>query len=252
MKAIAFLFLFALILTSCNLMPAAQPPTPEAPPTSTATPTLPPPQVLSPTPQPTDTPEPTATVTPSPTPFTPFEAAVNVDQVNVRSGPGYLFRVNVNVSEGTVFTILGQAPGGEWLYVETSTGMNGWVFTQLFDLPVPLEDLPLIQPENVTLITGRVQDAQSQPVSGIQYYLTQGEGLRERRTDAMTDESGIFYAFMPLGESGSWKVVYTAVACTSNTMDAECNCLGGVCGTSDPLETTITLPWDDPLLFTWK
>ncbi len=251
MKAMPFLLLISLLLTSCALPVLQQiptQPTPSPEPSST----LPLPLVLSPTPAATDTPEPTPTLTPSPTPFEPFEAAVNVDRVNVRSGPGYLFRVNINVAEGTKFTILGKAPGGEWLYVETSTGMKGWVFAQLFDLPVPVSDLPVIQPQNVLVITGRVQDPQGSPISGIQYYLLQGEGLRARRTDAMTDETGTFYAFMPLTESGTWLVAYTAVACTSNTMDADCNCLNGVCGTSDPLDMTITLPWDDPLLFTWK
>ena len=246
MKVIAIFVIMVGLLTACGL-PVFQQGTPSQP-----TQTSPPPQVSSPTPLPSSTPEPTATPTPSPTPFAPFEAAVIVEQVNVRSGPGYLFRIQDNVAKGTVFTIHGQSLGGEWVSIETSAGMKGWVFTQLFDLAVPLGDLPIIQPQNVQLITGQVQDPQGRLISGIQYYLTQGEGLRARRTDAMTDATGTFYAFMPLTESGTWLVVYTAVACTSNTMDADCNCLGGVCGTSDPLETSITLPWDDPLLFTWK
>ena len=70
----------------------------------------------------------------------------------------------------------------------------------------------------------------------------------------MTDISGTFYAFMPPDTSGTWLVSYTAVSCTSNTMDANCNCNAGVCGSPDPGSISVVFPRsaDEPLAFTWR
>ena len=111
---------------------------------------------------------------------------------------------------------------------------------------------PEIQVQDAQIITGRVANAQSEPISGIQFALTQSNTVTTQRTDAMTDAEGIFYAFMPTSASGVWSVAYTAVSCKSNTMDANCNCLGGVCGAPDPLSQTVSLPQKQALIFTWK
>ncbi len=68
----------------------------------------------------------------------------------------------------------------------------------------------------------------------------------------MTDSSGNFFAFMPLSASGAWTISYTAVACTSNTMDANCNCRNNSCGRPYPDSLTVTLPHDDVLIFAWR
>ncbi len=68
----------------------------------------------------------------------------------------------------------------------------------------------------------------------------------------MTDSSGNFFAFMPLPASGAWTISYTAVACTGNTMDANCNCRNNSCGRPYPDSLTVTLPHDDVLIFAWR
>lgn len=255
MKWILLLLVFVLALSACSLpnqfqtqptpAPTTASPTPQ-PPTSTAT--------LPPTPAATATvtASPTATVTYTPTPYTAFRARTMVENVNLRLNPGYLFPIKLVIPAGSSFLVLGKSPGGEWIYGETSTNSRGWIFRQLLESDNDLLAIPVIEPENVQLVTGKVVDSQGGPVSGIQYYLVPATGTSPLRTDAMTDEEGIFYAFLPEGYEGEWKVIYTAVACTSNTMDSECNCVGGLCGTSDPLEQTITLPQTAPLTFTWK
>lgn len=252
--------LFVLILlTSCSAVGLDSPiptMTELAQATTTATPA--PTQTPTPSPSLTLAPSATATVAPSPTqtltptPFIPFMAAVWADNVNVRISPGYLFPIIKNVAQGTEFLVLGKSPGGEWIQVESATGWVGWVFAKLVDSEADLQFTPVIQPSSVQLVRGQVQDVQGNPISGIQFALTQGNQPDEQRTDALTDDTGNFYAFMPPSAAGSWAVSYTAIACTSNTMDSSCNCLGGICGDPSPLSITITLPQTEPLVFAWK
>ena len=43
-----------------------------------------------------------------------------------------------------------------------------------------------------------------------------------------------------------------AVSCTSNTMDADCNCISNYCGFGHPSSMTVLLPQSEPLDFLWK
>jgi hypothetical protein len=99
-----------------------------------------------------------------------------------------------------------------------------------------------------------VRDLAGVPISGIQFSIIQGSGNNAPRNDAVTDSSGRFYAFMPADAAGTWTVSYTAVSCTSNTMDSNWNCIGGRCGMPDPVAATLQLPGstETTLQFTWK
>ncbi|MFN7036761.1 MAG: SH3 domain-containing protein [Bellilinea sp.] len=200
----------------------------------------------------TPTPLPTATPTPTTTPFAPFEVRTAVDWVNVRANPGYLFEIQASVRKGTVFSVRGKSPGGEWIRVENDKGISGWIFAQLLDSPVDLQAVPVIQPENVVTVMGRVADRTGKPIRGIQFMITQGEAPNQQRSDATTDAEGVFYAFLPPGVRGDWVVEYTAIACTSNLMDEKCNCIGGTCGSPQPSKITINLPDFPALVFEWQ
>jgi hypothetical protein len=159
------------------------------------------------------------------------------------------------LSKGARLQVLGRSPGAEWVLAQTADNRVGWVFAQLLenqgsDWPAA----PLIQPPSVQVLKGSLQDERGIPISGIQFAFTQGAGSQAPRNDAMTDETGVFFAFMPLDASGIWTVSFTAVACTSNTMDASCNCKNGFCGKPQPESTSISLPTppDEVLRFVWK
>jgi SH3-like domain-containing protein len=194
----------------------------------------------------------TPTITPSPTPFSTFPASVWADHVNVRANPGYLFQVILNAAVNTSFMVLGKAPGGEWTLVQSQAGTKGWIFTQLLESEYDLQAIPVIEPNSVQRITGKLVDEAGHPISGVQFAITQESAQNEKRNDAMTDVTGEFIAFMPLSASGTWDVTYVAIACTSNTMDADCNCKDGYCGTVYPQTQTTTLPQGQELLFAWK
>ncbi len=214
--------------------------------------------------EPSSTPVKTATTLPTPistatpsgppteTPFAPFEATLSVDGINLRTNPGYLFAIKETLSVNSSIKVLGQAKGGEWLEVQAADGTQGWVFTQLVSSDVDLTGIPLIEPTDVQLLTGKVQDASGKPVSGLQFAITQTTGSTEEQNNAVTDATGQFYAYMPTRSSGMWAVIYTAISCSSNRMDQNCNCAGGVCGTVDPSAINVILPQTEDVLFTWK
>jgi len=194
----------------------------------------------------------TITVTPNPTPFVPFEVTTAVDYVNIRSNPGYLFNVNENVRLGTMLEVLGKCPGGEWIKVKTGTGATGWVFHMLLQTAQDLQAIPIIQPQNVLLVSGKVLDMNGQPVSGIVFNVMRGTGTDAPVTNAVTDVSGIFYAYLPGTATGDWQVNYAGIGCSSNLMDEHCDCKNGNCGVPEKTTQTVTLPQAEPVVFNWK
>lgn len=138
---------------------------------------------------------------------------------------------------------------------QTADGRVGWIFVQLIEgSGGEWIRVPISEPLAAQLITGSVKDLAGVPISGVQFALTQGNGALAPRTDAITDEAGIFYAYMPASASGSWYLSYAAIACTSNTMDAGCNPKNGVGGRPYPDGQYLTLPLASqaPLEFVWK
>jgi hypothetical protein len=168
--------------------------------------------------------------------------------VNLRVNPGRLFKVSRVLAQGTRLQLLGFAPGRQWLNVVNDEGVIGWVgidfVTGGSDGPQP----PVVEPKDVQAVTGTVLDVNGNPIGGIGFAVVQGS----QREEASTDGTGTFHAFLPTKFSGTWTVSFVSVACTSNTMDSNCNCLGGVCGKPDPETVLITLPMSTPLSFVWK
>lgn len=183
-----------------------------------------------------------ATPSPSGT-YVPFSVATTADNVALRKGPGYLFiRIGL-LPEGTSLRVLAKSRGGEWALVQTTDARVGWVFIQLTESSGGnWASVPLSEPLGAQLITGSVIDLAGVPISGVQFALTQGNGSLAPRNDAMTDESGTFYAYMPADASGQWYLRYAAIACISNTMDSNCNPKNGVGGRPYPEGQYIALP----------
>ena len=171
--------------------------------------------------------------------------------VNLRTSPGTLFSVSRVMPQGTRLQVLGLSPGQEWVRVRNDEGINSWVQLWLLD-EFPIGEFPILIPGNVITVTGRVLDENGLPVSGIGYAILGQSGSKSLRTDAITDATGTFYAYLPPSFSGAWTVSHVYVSCTSDTMDSNCNCLSNYCGTSNPLSQPITLPLNEPLTFIWK
>jgi hypothetical protein len=176
----------------------------------------------------------------------------SADNVNLRTRPGTLFPVSRLLANGTRLQVQGRAPGGQWLYVLTDSNIFGWVLVDLVQGGHDGGPFPLVEPQDVQIIKGRVIDLSGVPITGIGFAITQGAGPKAPRSDAATASSGQFYSYLPLSAGGLWQVSFVSVACTSNTMDANCKCLNGVCGHADPDSQLITLPYSGTLQFTWK
>jgi uncharacterized protein YraI len=183
--------------------------------------------------------------------FTPYVVRTSAQNVNLRLGPGTLFKVSRVMAQGTSLEIHGISNGGEWLYVKNDEGIFGWVGVNVVEGVNRDTFTPTVEPGDIFLVTGTVKTEPGVPVNGIGFALTQ-VGFSSRRTDAVTDSTGRFYAYIPSTLSGSWTVEYVSVACTSNTMDSNCNCKGGRCGAPDPRFAEISLPFSGELIFVWK
>jgi hypothetical protein len=173
-----------------------------------------------------------------------------VDALKLRVGPGELFPSLQLLYPTETVTVLGKAPGGEWILVETLDEVQGWVFGQLLEGEQDLHNVPLMEPENTQVVRGRLSDANGLPISGIQFALTLGT---TERTDALTDENGDFYAFLPADASGDWIVSHVAIACTSNAFaDQTCSSYkSGYTGVVQPDTRPVTLPTESTLIFEW-
>ena len=96
---------------------------------TTVPPAVPPTDTSTPTPTPTTPSTPTSTPippTPTSTPDT-RRASVTAGALNLRQGPGTGHGVITTLAQGTVVTVLGQNPAGNWLLVELSNGVQGWL-----------------------------------------------------------------------------------------------------------------------------
>lgn len=185
---------------------------------------------------------------PTPEPFGEVFVSTTVDNVNLRTNPGLLFTVSRVLPQNTRLRLLGQARGGEWLSVMNDEGISGWVNSNVVLAAYDGPPAPVIEPANVILVTGSVMTELDTPVSGVGFAVTQGA----RRTDAKTDETGRFYAYLPPTMSGIWTVGYVSIACASNTMDENCNCKSNYCGSPYPESIFVELPQREPLAFVWK
>lgn len=240
---IFYLFLLAGALAACSKQASAPLPTitPGSAADGTATPF-----VLPPTPIPSVTPA------GSPTPFVSFEVSPAVDGLKLRLGPGFLFDALRLLGADAVLTVQGKSPGSEWIRVAARDGAQGWVFAELLKSDVDLKAIPVITPEGLVVIRGRVVDVLGTPIQGIGFEL-KPEGAESGAT-AVSDASGEFFAFLPLGTSGTWTVTQNAVACKGNVWaDESCSTYKpGYIGAVEPQTQTVTLPQGGVLEFIWK
>lgn len=201
---------------------------------------------------PLPTPEPAPVISAYTTPYVPFYVVTQVENLVLRANPGQLFEAKTTLPNASRLLVLGRAPGGEWLLVQTPLERTGWVFSQYVTSEGDLKLVPFVQPADMQIVRGRVLDEDGKPITGIQFAVVQDKAGSPPRNDAITDETGTFYAFMPVNTTGTWAVSFTAITCTSNRMDKDCKCLNGVCGGPNPASISVTLPLEKSLEFVWK
>lgn len=247
-RLLRLLFVPALSL-ACTLSPVVTPP-----PTRTPSPTirLPARTPIAPTAtlRPTPTPEPATLAPPTPTlPAPVFTAEVRAERINLRSGPSTLHTVAGTLTKGNHVSVLGKAPGIDWVLVETSQGKTGWLSVKFLLLHGDLNRLEDVAVRSSYFIEGRVMDSKGTPINGVSLAIYQGEGAGQLRTEATSGADGRFYAYLPLGARGAWMVEVTGVSCKSWIMDSGCRYHGRF---SSNGKETIEPPLGAPLYFVFE
>jgi hypothetical protein len=85
-----------------------------------------------------DTPTPEASLTPTPRPG----AVVTTNSLNIRSGPDTAFSISGSASQGDQLEIIGQAYSCAWLKIKTTSGIEGWVSSELVSYEIPCSAIP--------------------------------------------------------------------------------------------------------------
>lgn len=164
-----------------------------------------------------------STITPTSLELQGLEARVIVQSINLRQGPSTVYLVMANLPENTLVTLLGKAQGDEWLLVDTGK-MQGWLAIAFLEISnrMILETLPIINPENAYVITGKIMNENAKPVEGVVVAVIQGTGNHAPRAESQTGQQGNFYAYLPPNSRGVWRVSIVGVSCQSWIMAENC------------------------------
>ena len=201
-----------------------------------ATSTYPPPITTEPLP-PTETARPTASLPTAPpalpptpaitaTPFGGMRVEVTVDNLFLRSGPGFLLPALEMYDTGEIVEAWGRASGWSWVYVKTGDDLYGWMKLELVKLDGDFYDLPETIPDGFVTVKGHVYTPDGSPASHITLSLTPPGGEAADEDAATTDNEGRFYFFLPEDSSGEWTLAAGAYGCESSAVDANCSLVG--------------------------
>ncbi len=178
-----------------------------------------------------------------------YSASVGVQVINLRAGPGTAFDVLGKYAQDAPLAVLGKSPGDEWLLVETPAGQLGWMTSIFINMETPIETVPIIPSAFSVMIKGTITQDNGKPVDKVKVAVYQQTVYGELRSDAATDDSGVFYVFLPNGSQGVFSVSVVGVDCTSSIMNADCEYTGKFDANGI---TQITLPSSENISFTYR
>ncbi|MFC1936592.1 SH3 domain-containing protein [Chloroflexota bacterium] len=101
--------------------------------------------LATPTPPATATPPATSTPTATMTPATIPMVEVIVGDTLIRKGPGEEYLISGQASAGQQFEVIGQSDDGEWIKVQISPSVEGWLQITAVELNVEIEELPVLE-----------------------------------------------------------------------------------------------------------
>ena len=227
-KNILILIVLFAGLAACQLPGGISEPTlPPLFPAATETaplPTIPPPNTATPTALPTAIS--TATQIPTATLLAPVHGVISVVSMNLRSGPSTLHNIVGKYAEGSPVSVVGQAPGGEWLKVEMADNRFGWMAGIFLDLDGDTSGLPFLSVSGSIIFEGRVVDVAGEPVDGISVaaFPTGTDG--SERTGGSSGADGHFYLYLPEDAGSDWSAAVVGVDCKSRIMGTACSYTG--------------------------
>jgi hypothetical protein len=152
-----------------------------------------------------------------------MSAEVGVTNLNLRAGPSTIYAILASYPENTEVLVVSRVPGNEWVRVQMPDEVTGWMSADLLDLGENVAYLPLEEVTESIVVSGRVMDSQARPVDGVNVAVLQRLADGNLRTDAITDEDGYFYAYVPQQSVGYWEAQIVGISCDSWIMDENCN-----------------------------
>lgn len=232
LKLIIPLIFLVSVLAGCgNATPAALP---------TPTPTYMP-LILLPTQAPTAQ---LPTVTPQPGPtatrraFDTIEATINVENLFLRKGPGFMFDYVRTYDTGERVAILMREPGNNWVLVQTADNRSGWMNLNYLSFNGDVTSLPVISVTGVQIIRGRVLRTDMTPATKIGVSIARVNDPGPDFEDyTMSNAFGEWYLYLPPEMRGDWVIGVNAYSPDSNAVDSSGNLVGGFPGAQK-----ITLP----------
>lgn len=240
-KPATLVIITGILLCACTAqptqLPAANEPTIAPSATESAVPTQPEPSP-SPTPQPTETPAPVV-----------LTAQVNVARLNLRSGPSILHDIINQYETGDSLSVIGVAPGKQWVKVIAKGDKIGWMMAAHMTLQGDLSALPVLPISESLVAVGKITTAAGEPLAGIQVGITRVGGLEVVRVDGISQADGTIYVYAPVEYQGTWLASVIGVDCTSPIVDSNCR----FSGKFEPVEgIPLKLPQENQINFIYR
>ena len=245
-QRIKFLLILLVLLhtAACSNARSDIPTQPEAPPTIQNTSTVT--STCTSTVEPTVTQTPTSTPQPTATPPSSFSSAINAHSALLRSGPSGMHQPILRYPYGTTVTITGKIAGDEWVFVQMADQNTGWLSVHYLNLDYPLSAVPVQAAAETGLIYGVIQDSTGNRLAGVGISVCIDLCYQSQRTDAVSNENGEFFAYIPSSNGNQLRVFVSSVDCGSPIMGTDCQ----LRGTFMPEEIIVKeFPNINPLLF---
>lgn len=168
------LLLLGSLLSACSPAQASPSPSTQPPvaavthspaPSQTTAPTVTePPTAIPPTPTATATPAPSETPTAAASPTPEAVTALTLRWVDVYAGPGEAYPVLASFAENIRFIVSGRTEAGDWLQIELSPQVPGWIASGNIELAgeseavrvVDISTLPKLTATPAAIQTGRI------------------------------------------------------------------------------------------------
>jgi len=212
---------------------------------------------LPPTPRPTNTPaaSPTPFQTLTPTTSPPISGEISAAYLNLRTGPSTFFDIVQTFVEGTQVTALRRTADSKWVQVEIEfeddPTLEGWMAILYLDLQSDITGLPVENFSPDRTITGRVEDTEGNPIPGINVAVILSNDQFDLRDDAVSDQNGVFTAYLPEDLAGTFDVQIVSWNCESPIADANCQ-LSGYIQVEDRAFVTVPEEEREELVFTYE
>ena len=201
----------------------------------------------------TPAPSPTPFQTPTPTTSPPISGSISAAFLNLRAGPSTFFDIIQTFVEGTQLTAIARTPDSKWVQVEIEfeddPTMQGWMAVLYLDLAGDPSGLPEEPLGSENTLTGTVEDTEGNPISGITVAFILSNDQVDLRADAVSDEEGIFTAYLPDDLFGTFDVQIVSWSCESPIADANCQ-LSGYIELED--RAFVTTPQEEDILFIYE